>query len=175
MKMDMTKADVTAEQDADYWIRTLGLQAHTEGGWYRELWRGGPEIPAAALPAGYGGSRPAASLIYYLLRGEEISAWHRLRSAEIWAWHAGGALEQRLGGEGEGPVPSLSRRIGPGAGESFYAVIPPNTWQSTRIVRGDYVLVSCIVAPAFTVEDFYMPPGTGALREHQRERQEGGS
>jgi predicted cupin superfamily sugar epimerase len=147
-----------AEQDAEYWIKTLGLRAHAEGGWYREIWRGGAEIPAAALPAGYGGSRLAASLIYYLLRGEEISAWHKLRSAEIWTWHAGGALEQRLGGEGKEPVVSVSCRIGPEAeaGESFQAVIPPNIWQSTRVARGDYALVSCIVAPAFTPEDFYM-------------------
>jgi predicted cupin superfamily sugar epimerase len=162
MKAEMA-ADMATEtktdRGAEYWIRALGLQAHAEGGWYREIWRGGPEIPASALPAGYGGRRLAASLIYYLLGGKEISAWHKLRSAEIWAWHAGGALEQRLGGEGEEPAAAESRLIGPnpGAGESFQAVIPPNTWQSTRVARGDYALVSCVVAPAFTPEDFYMP------------------
>jgi predicted cupin superfamily sugar epimerase len=153
----------TAERDAEYWIRTLKLQGHAEGGWYREIWRGGTEIPASALPAEYGGGRWAASLIYYLLRGEEISAWHKLRSAEIWTWHAGGVLEQRLGGGGNWPGTGEPRLIGadPGAGESFQAVVPPNTWQTTRIVKGDFVLASCIVAPAFTAEDFFMPPEQG--------------
>jgi predicted cupin superfamily sugar epimerase len=125
------------------------------------------EIPAVALPAEYGGSRWAASLIYYLLWGTEISAWHKLRSAEIWTWHAGGVLEQRLGGGGAWPGTGELRLIGadPGAGESFQAVVPPNTWQTTRIAGGDFVLVSCIVAPAFTPEDFFMPPEPQSLPE----------
>ncbi|MDR1443821.1 MAG: cupin domain-containing protein [Treponema sp.] len=160
----------TACQDAEYWIRTLKLQSHAEGGWYREMWRCGQEIPAAALPAEYGGGRRAASLIYYLLRGEEISAWHKLRSAEIWTWHAGGVLEQRLGGGGGRPEAAESRLIGTesGAGESFLAVVPANTWQTTRIAGGDYVLVSCIVAPAFTPEDFFMLPAAGKTAEENQ-------
>ncbi|MDR0654971.1 MAG: cupin domain-containing protein, partial [Treponema sp.] len=143
-----------------YWIEKLRLKGHTEGGWYREVWKGGLEIPAAALPASYGGSRPASSLIYYLLRDKETSAWHKLRSAEIWTWHAGGVLEQSLGGGGESPAETSVQLIGsnPGAGESFHAVIPPDTWQTTRILKGDFVLVSCIVSPAFSPEDFSFPP-----------------
>jgi predicted cupin superfamily sugar epimerase len=145
---------------AEYWIETLKLKGHAEGGWYREVWKGGLEIPAAALPAVYGGSRPASSLIYYLLRDKETSAWHKLRSAEIWTWHAGGVLEQSLGGGGESPAEAFVKLIGPHpeAGESFHAIIPPDTWQTTRILKGDFVLVSCIVSPAFSPEDFSFPP-----------------
>jgi predicted cupin superfamily sugar epimerase len=145
---------------AEYWIEKLMLKGHAEGGWYREVWKGGLEIPAAALPAEYGGGRPAASLIYYLLRDRETSAWHKLRSAEIWTWHAGGVLEQSLGGCGDAPAVACPRLIGPDpeAGEQFHAVIPPDTWQTTRILKGDFVLVSCIVSPAFSPEDFFMLP-----------------
>lgn len=59
---------------ADFWIERLGLAPHTEGGWYREIWRAGLEIPQNALPAGYGGPRPACTSIYFLLREGENSA-----------------------------------------------------------------------------------------------------
>ena len=142
---------------ADYWISRLGLKAHEEGGWYRELWVSDLTIPAEALPAAYGGSRPCCSLIYYLLKGKEISTWHRLSSPEIWVWHAGGLLEQTLGGTGLRPETGPTRIIGSGRGD-FQAVIPPGTWQTTRLLEGDFALVSCIVSPAFVPEDFFLPP-----------------
>ncbi|MDR1047351.1 MAG: cupin domain-containing protein [Treponema sp.] len=142
-----------------YWVETLELKPHTEGGWYREVWRGGLEIPFSVLP-GYGGSRPASSLIYYLLRHRDLSAWHKLKSTEIWTWHAGGVLEQSLGGTGESPAEDSVRLIGshPENGESFNAVIPPNTWQTTSVLTGDFVLVSCIVSPAYKSSDLSFPP-----------------
>jgi predicted cupin superfamily sugar epimerase len=145
---------------AEYWIDRLGLESHEEGGWYREMWVSGLTIPAAALPAACGGSRPCCSLIYYLLKEAEISAWHKLISPEIWVWHAGGLLEQTLGGTGPQPEAGPARFIGPGRGE-FQAVVPPGTWQTTKVREGDFVLVSCVVSPAFVREDFFLPPSAG--------------
>jgi predicted cupin superfamily sugar epimerase len=145
---------------ADYWIDRLGLEAHEEGGWYREVWTSDFVIPPEALPAAYGGGRRCCSLIYYLLKGKEISVWHRLRSPEIWVWHAGGPLEQTLGGAGSRPEAGPARIIGPGRGD-FQAVIPAGTWQTTRLPEGGFALVSCIVSPAFRAEDFFLPPPGG--------------
>ena len=145
---------------AEYWIDRLALESHEEGGWYREVWVSDFTIPAEALPPAYGGSRRCCSLIYYLLKGTEISTWHRLNSPEIWVWHAGGLLEQTLGGAGPRPEAAETRIIGPGRGD-FQAVIPAGTWQTTRILEGDYALVSCVVSPAFSPEDFFLPPPAG--------------
>jgi predicted cupin superfamily sugar epimerase len=60
-------------RNAGYWIDRLGLASHVEGGWYREIWRAGLEIPRLALPADYAGCRSSCSLIYYLLQGNEVS------------------------------------------------------------------------------------------------------
>ncbi|MDR2402934.1 MAG: cupin domain-containing protein [Spirochaetaceae bacterium] len=145
---------------ADYWIDRLALKRHEEGGWYREVWVSDWVIPGEVLPPAYGGDRRCCSLIYYLLKGKEISAWHRLSSPEIWVWHAGGLLEQTLGGTGPQPRGEQGRIIGPGRGD-FQAVIPSRTWQTTRILEGDFGLVSCIVSPAFSPEDFFLPPPAG--------------
>ncbi|MDR1353819.1 MAG: cupin domain-containing protein [Treponema sp.] len=141
---------------ADFWIERLGLAPHTEGGWYREIWRAGLEIPQNALPAGYGGPRPACTSIYFLLREGEISAWHRVRSAEIWLWHAGGILELRLGGRGASPNIEETRLLGPGIAESagFQAVVAPEIWQSAVIHSGGFALASCVVSPGFHWQDF---------------------
>ncbi|MDR1900534.1 MAG: cupin domain-containing protein [Treponema sp.] len=148
---------------AAYWIDKLALKPHEEGGWYRELWTSDCSVPPAALPERYGGSRRCCSLIYYLLGGGEISTWHRLNSPEIWLWHTGGLLEQTLGGTGPRPEAGPARIIGgdPGRAE-LHALIPPETWQTTKILEGDFVLVSCVVSPAFSPEDFFLPPDSPA-------------
>ena len=61
--------------DADALIDELGLAPHPEGGWYRQTWRD---------RQGHG------SAIYFLLREDERSAWHRVRGrAEVWHHYAG--------------------------------------------------------------------------------------
>ena len=61
---------------ADEIIRTLNLQPHPEGGWFRETYRDA-----------------ASTAIYYLLKAGERSHWHRIASSEIWHWYAGAPLE----------------------------------------------------------------------------------
>ncbi len=34
---------------------------------------------------------------------------------------------------------------------------PADQWQTTRVVDGDFVLVSCVVSPAFHEEDCLLP------------------
>jgi predicted cupin superfamily sugar epimerase len=147
--------DTGRKEGADFWIEKLGLAPHAEGGWYREIWRSDLEIPQDALPAGYGGPRPACTSIYFLLREGERSAWHRVRSAEIWLWHAGGTLELRLGGGGASPGPEETRLLGPGAESAgFQAVVAPGVWQSAGLCGGGFALVSCVVSPGFHWQDF---------------------
>lgn len=148
--------DARAKDGADLWIEKLGLAPHAEGGWYREIWRAEFEIPQNALPAGYGGPRPACTSIYFLLRDGERSAWHRVRSAEIWLWHAGGTLELSLGGDGAAPGAGETRLLGPdpAGGAGFQAVVAPGVWQSARVPGGGFALVSCVVSPGFHWQDF---------------------
>jgi hypothetical protein len=128
-------------------IEQLQLKPHPEGGHYVETFRNPPPD----------GGRGALTAIYYLLAAGEESRWHRVKDAtEIWLHHAGGPLELRLSADGKDrDVVHLGANLV--RGERPQAVVPPNCWQSAR-PSGDWVLVTCVVAPAFEFSAFEMAP-----------------
>ena len=131
--------------EADRLIAALGLQAHPEGGWYRETFR-------APAPEG---QRPASTAILFLLKAGELSRWHRVDADELWHWHRGAPLELGVhDGAGRRIV-----RLGPDieAGETPQGVVPAGAWQMARSL-GDYTLVGCTVAPAFDFAAFELAP-----------------
>jgi predicted cupin superfamily sugar epimerase len=134
--------------EADAIIRLLRLEPHPEGGHYRETFR-----DAAAV-----GGRAASTAIYFLLKGGEVSRWHRVDAAEVWHWYAGAPLVlETVSATGE----SESIRLGSAlaAGERPQAVVVAGLWQQAQSL-GAWTLVGCTVAPAFTFEGFEMaPPG----------------
>ena len=128
-------------------IDTLGLEPHPEGGWFRETFRAVSD----------GSERSASTAIYYLLKSEEQSRWHRVVDAdEIWNWYAGSSLLLSLSDNGHGRQEIvLGANIV--AGERPQAVVPKGVWQSAR-PRDGWALVGCVVAPAFRFEAFEMAP-----------------
>lgn len=120
-------------------VARLGLKPHPEGGFYQETFRDS-----------------ASTAIYYLLREEDRSAWHRVtHAAEVWHHYAGAPLELCLS-EGRGrKVIRLGTDLA--AGEEPQAVVPPGVWQSARPLGG-WVLVGCTVAPGFEFASFEMAP-----------------
>lgn len=143
--------------NAEYWIKKFDLKPHVEGGWFKQTWLSDVVIPQTALVPAYSGERPACSHIYYLLQKGEKSAWHKLKSTEIWLWHSGGILEQKLGGTGGSPVEKSCRYLGKPSVDldsNFEAIVPADNWQTARLIQGNYALVSCIVAPAYSQSDF---------------------
>jgi uncharacterized protein len=134
-------------------VRLLGLAPHPEGGFYKETFRPPPGS------GGSGGSetgRGASTAIYYLLRENEVSAWHRVRDAdEVWHHYAGAALELTLVTEGRREVVRLGDDLL--AGERPQAVVPAGAWQTARAL-GPWTLAGCTVAPAFEFSAFEMAP-----------------
>jgi predicted cupin superfamily sugar epimerase len=130
---------------ADDVIRLLDLAPHPEGGHYRETFRDSSRT----------NGRSASTAIYYLLRGGEVSRWHRVDASEVWHWYAGAALELSIS-VGEDTV---SHILGPGlaAGERPQAVVPAHVWQMARSL-GDWTLIGCTVAPGFEFSGFEMAP-----------------
>lgn len=143
---------------AEKLIALLHLQGHPEGGWYAFRESSGQVIPANTL-VGFDVGRDTVSFIYYLLRRGEISRWHQLRATEIWTWHAGGSLVTTLGGASSLPIAGRELRLGPRleSGEQFQVMVPAGQWQTTRVVEGDFVLASCVVAPAFHDDECVLP------------------
>jgi len=74
-----------------YWIEKLGLRPHPEGGFFRQTYKSDQIIAGGVLP-GFTGARAASTAIYFLLDGENFSAFHRLGSDEVWHFYAGSPL-----------------------------------------------------------------------------------
>ena len=143
---------------ADEMIKVLKMKEHPkEGGYFSVVWRSAQPVPKGILLGNHEGDRIAASSIYYLLKASQISKWHKLISDEYWYWHYGGTLEMTLGGTGEKPVEKSKLRIGCNCteGENFQIYAPGGHWQTTKVVDGDFVLVSCVVVPGFESEDCF--------------------
>lgn len=133
----------------------LQLEAHPEGGWFRETWT----APVQFQPDGYDGLRTTGSAIYFVLGPGDSSRWHVVRSDELWLWHRGGSLTLQLGGDGPRPAePFTEITVGPDveSGHCPQAVVPAGVWQAAVPAADEAVLVSCIVSPGFTFADFRM-------------------
>jgi predicted cupin superfamily sugar epimerase len=129
-------------------VERFGMAAHPEGGWYVETWR-------AAAPDG---RRPVASAILFLLAAGEASHWHRVDADELWQFSAGDALELLIApADGSGPIERHRLGADVTAGDEVQVVVPAGAWQAARPL-GEWTLVGCIVAPAFTFDGFELAP-----------------
>lgn len=125
------------EPSPAFWIETLGLAPHPEGGYFRETYRSA-----------------FSTAIYFLLSGGEVATLHRLTSDELWHFHAGATLTLHvLHPSGRLAEVRLGRRAE--QGERLQAVVPAGAWFGASLddARG-YALVGCTTAPAFRFEDF---------------------
>jgi predicted cupin superfamily sugar epimerase len=135
-------------ETAESIIAALGLAPHPEGGAYFETYR----------HAESRGDRALATAIYFLLRGGQVSEWHRVTSDELWFFHAGDPLTLKLiGPEGEAQDAGLGLRFA--AGERPQVLVPAGYWQAAVPApegAHGWTLVSCMVAPGFDFADFEM-------------------
>lgn len=137
----------------------LDLEAHPEGGWFRQTWRTTATVP----PSADRGERASATGILFVLGPGDESRWHRVRSDELWLWQRGTTLSLWIGGAGDRPDEHAAPvRLGPRVedGEVCQALVPGGSWQRARSDPAGEALVSCVVSPGFSYEDFTtFPPG----------------
>jgi uncharacterized protein len=138
---------------AEYWINHLDLQAHPEGGFYKETYRSDENISVAGLPDRFPGSRCFSTAIYFLLRSEDRSMFHRIKSDELWHFHAGSSLSIYVLDSYGLSIIKLGANVE--AGESLQVVIPAGCWFGAKVNEPDsYVLAGCTVSPGFDFNDF---------------------
>jgi len=140
--------------DAQTWIDRLDLEAHPEGGYYRETYRTDESIPVGALPDRFDGARDVAALIYFLLPGDSFSALHRIRQDEAWHFYAGAPVTlHQIAPDGAYTTSTLGRAVD--SGQRLHTVVPAGTWFGATVAEDDgYALVGCTTAPAFDFADF---------------------
>jgi predicted cupin superfamily sugar epimerase len=164
------KDDLTI-RNARYFIDKLRLQPHPEGGYFRQTYRSEVVIAREALPAGFSGSRAASTAIYFLLEGENFSAFHRLRSDEVWHFYAGEPLLVHVIEPG-GEYFRILLGHEPEAGQVLQAVVRAGCWFASHVADWkSFALVGCTVAPGFDFEDFEMGKREELAALYPRHRQ----
>jgi uncharacterized protein len=157
--------------DARYWIDKLQLVPHPEGGCYRQTYKAELTVEKSALPPEFGGSRAAATAIYFLLEGTDFSAFHRLRSDEMWHLYSGGPLVVHVIGE-DGRHSEILLGSDAEAGEAFQAVVKAGCWFGSRLLDpGAFALVGCTVAPGFDFADFELAKRGELVRQYPQHRE----
>jgi predicted cupin superfamily sugar epimerase len=141
-------------KSAQYWIKKLNLIAHPEGGYYRETYRSELSIPREGLPPQFTGARLVSSAIYFLLDGENFSAFHRLRSDELWHFYAGSPISVHVI-EPDGGYSKIHLGSDPEAGDVLQATVKAGRWFASHVRDpGSFALAGCTVAPGFDFADF---------------------
>ena len=129
--------------DAEEIINSLDLKPHPEGGFFKQTFLDTQSDSS---------DRRIASVIYYLLRYDQYSHWHRVDATECWFWHAGSPLVLTISPDGHD---ASSINLGPHilTGQKPHFVVEKNWWQ-TAVSIGEWSLVSCMVTPAFSFDGF---------------------
>jgi predicted cupin superfamily sugar epimerase len=135
-------------------IQLLGLKPlPREGGWYRETYRAGLQLPASVLPAPYAAPHSAGTAMYYLLTPDTFSAMHRLPTDEVFHFYIGDPVEMlQLGPDG-----GQRLVLGPDilGGQLVQAVVPAGVWQGSRLRDGGaFALLGTTVVPGFDFADY---------------------
>jgi hypothetical protein len=119
-------------ETAKFWIEKLGLQKHPEGGWFKEIYRSEERIDFSGSSTQINGDRNCSTSIYFLLEGNNYSAFHRIKSDEIWHFYTGNSGVIIYWIEDEKIV---STKLGnkPSNFESFQVVVPKNLWFAAEL------------------------------------------
>jgi predicted cupin superfamily sugar epimerase len=140
-----------------YWIDKLNLRPHPEGGYYRETYRAELSVAEETLPAGFSGTRSISTAIYFLLDGDNFSAFHRLRSDEVWHFYAGTPLLIHVIRPGSGEYAEIQLGADLDRGQAPQAVVQAGWWFACQVRDpNSFALVGCTVAPGFDFADFEM-------------------
>ena len=121
--------------DAETIIQDLKLKPHPEGGHFVECFR-----------------TKDISIIYYLLKKNEKSHWHRLTKNESLHFYKGDPLTIYISPDGDS-----FESIKIGEKNRFNYTVKTKTWFAMKST-GEYSLIGCTVAPAFDYKGFELAP-----------------
>jgi uncharacterized protein len=156
-------------------IALLGLKPHPTCGFVAETYRAQERIPDEALPTAYAGSRPLASVLYFLVTVDVQIRLHRIRSDQMYHHYLGDPLEVLLfypNGTGEITI------IGPDlvAGMRPQVLIPGGTFHTSRLqtlhVRTGFALLGTTEWPGFESADLELADPTKLIAAYPTLRRE---
>lgn len=135
-------------------IERLNLEAHPEGGYFKETYCSNMILPESNLPTQFKGSRNVATCIYFMLTSEAFSAFHRVQQDETWHFYKGSKILLHMIDE-SGNYTHVFIGNDFEAGEVPQFTVPKNVWFAAEVeAKEAYALVGCTVAPGFDFRDF---------------------
>ncbi|MGL5414657.1 MAG: cupin domain-containing protein [Clostridium sp.] len=141
------------EKTAEYFVKSLEMVKHPEGGFYKECFTSEEKITSGDLETKFDGERILWTSIYFLLRDGEVSNFHRLKSDEMWYYHAGNSLTiYMISPSGEFITKELGLDIE--KGETPQVLVPKNYIFGSAMNKEGFSLVGCMVSPGFDFKDF---------------------
>tara|TARA_B100001123_G_C15199627_1_gene982796 strand:- start:556 stop:969 length:414 start_codon:yes stop_codon:yes gene_type:complete len=127
--------------DPEKIIKKLKMIPHPEGGYFSESFRD---------------KNNNVSLIYYLLKKNQRSHWHRLTKNEILHFYHGESMSVYISEDGKfSNTKILGNNIN--NNENMHLIIKARSWFSMQS-NGKYSLIGCTVAPGFNYSDFELAP-----------------
>jgi predicted cupin superfamily sugar epimerase len=130
---------------ADALIETLGLSAHPEGGFFRRVY---------SAPFAYLEDRACGGSIYFLLRGGDVSHFHRIDCDELWYFHRGCGLRICCIDEA-GQVRFSELGPAPEQGQAPMVLLPAGTiFAAENLDKAGFTLLSCATLPQFSYGGF---------------------
>ncbi|KAF2638388.1 hypothetical protein P280DRAFT_431666 [Massarina eburnea CBS 473.64] len=132
-------------------IKKLNLTPHVEKGFYTQTFIDSDKSKD-------GDSHSTA--IYYLLeKSDGKSMWHRvLNAVEIWHHYAGAPIRLSLSWDNGTPIRHKILGDDVMNDQEPQVLVQKGEWQSAESL-GDWTLVGCTVAPAFSMENFEIKEG----------------
>lgn len=138
----------------EYWISKLELQPHPEGGFYKQTYRSNDEISDKEVSSQFDDKRFLYTSIYFLLRSQDVSHFHRLQSDELWYYHGGSPLTIHIIYR-DGTYQEVKLGINLENGEVPQFLVPRDTIFGSNVANENtFSLVGCMVAPGFDFRDF---------------------
>lgn len=157
-------------QNADKWIELLKLEKHPEGGYFRETYRSHETIDKEHLPKRFNGNRNFSTAIYFLLKGNDFSAFHQIRQDELFHFYDGSCLTIHvIDHAGDYFKLKVGRDID--NGETPQGIIKAG-WIFGASVNdsNSYSLVGTTAAPGFDFNDFELLSRNHLIRLYPQHR-----
>ncbi len=143
-----------------FWIEKLQLEAHPEGGYFREKFRS-----ESLIQQPDGSSRNLKTSIYFLLDKEQKSHFHWLDSDELWHFHAGSSLLVYIIEAGKLRTERLGLDLA--KGDSPQILLPKRSIFAAELVdKSSYCLMGCTVSPGFDFEDFHLSESAELTKQY---------
>jgi predicted cupin superfamily sugar epimerase len=148
--------DANLMNKAEDYIKGLQLMEHPEGGYYARTYESTLMLTQSSLPDGFSGDRKISTAIYFLLKGNQYSAFHRIKSDELWHFYDGCGLHiYVIHPDGTGEVLLLGDDLKNGF--RFQQLVKAGCWFASKpIDEYGFTLCGCTVAPGFDFDDFEM-------------------